>query len=152
MAPTLVTKKRGAKGRPSAISKPLKSSLKQKEKKPASLLSRTLQLPTEAPDQDEDDGDGEGAHLHGFSTDEDSSDEESDLGGEPMELDIGKLPTISKDDETVKRKLEKAKRQPVRVFPPSFLSSPYADSGSNRQKIAVYFTLGDFHMGSMRTN
>lgn len=135
MAPTLVTKakkaaeKHGAKKRPTATSKnlkPLKSSLKQK--RPASLLSRTLQLPTEASDQNEDNtgssGDGEDVHLHGFSTDEDSSDEESDSGGEPMELDIGKLPTISKDDETVNWKLEKAKRQTVRVFSTSFFSFP----------------------------
>src|SRR5258708_6872257 len=48
------------------------------------------------------------------STDDDSSDEESDAGDVPTEFDMGKLPTIAKDDEIVKRKLEKAKRQPVR--------------------------------------
>ena len=46
------------------------------------------------------------------SDDDDSSDEEiaDDIPG----IDIGKLPTIAKDDATVKRKLEKAKRKPVR--------------------------------------
>jgi nucleolar protein 15 len=50
-------------------------------------------------------------HLYGFSTDEDDSSDEDDAGGE--EVDIGKLPTVAKDDATVKRKLEKAKRHPV---------------------------------------
>ncbi|KAH7871502.1 uncharacterized protein C8R40DRAFT_1054740 [Lentinula edodes] len=48
--------------------------------------------------------------LHGFSTDEDdSSDEEID--GPPV--DITKLPTIAKDDETVQKRLERAKKQPA---------------------------------------
>ncbi|KAG6841476.1 hypothetical protein C0991_010664 [Blastosporella zonata] len=56
----------------------------------------------------------EDIHLHGFSTDEeDSSDEEDAIGDEPSAFDISKLPTIAKDDATVKRKLEKAKRQPT---------------------------------------
>ncbi|KAE9406560.1 RNA-binding domain-containing protein [Gymnopus androsaceus JB14] len=46
--------------------------------------------------------------LHGFSTDdEDSSDEEVD--GPP--IDIAKLPTIAKDDITLTKRLEKAKKQ-----------------------------------------
>jgi nucleolar protein 15 len=60
-----------------------------------------------------EESEGDDDHLHGFSTDEDSSDEESDAS---PEFDMGKLPTIAKDDETVKRKLDKAKRQPVRSF------------------------------------
>lgn len=49
--------------------------------------------------------------LHGLSSedDQDSSDEEIELPG----LDVSKLPTIARDDKTVKRKLEKAKRKPV---------------------------------------
>jgi len=48
-------------------------------------------------------------------TDDDSSDEDGmDFDAAP--LDIAKLPTVAKDDATVKRKLEKAKRQPVRIF------------------------------------
>lgn len=50
--------------------------------------------------------------LRIFSDDEDSSDEEG-IDEEFSGIDVAKLPTIAKDDETVKRKLEKAKRQPV---------------------------------------
>lgn len=50
-------------------------------------------------------------HLYGFSTDEDDSSDDDVVAGE--ELDTGRLPTIAKDDATVKRKLEKAKRHPV---------------------------------------
>ena len=51
--------------------------------------------------------------LHGLSSDDDqdSSDEEVELPG----IDVSKLPTIAKDDKVVKQKLEKAKRQPVRI-------------------------------------
>lgn len=55
---------------------------------------------------------GEDDYLYGFSTDEDSSDDErSPLAEEGV--DVSKLPTVAKDDAAVKRKLEKAKRQPV---------------------------------------
>ena len=61
-------------------------------------------------DQDEDEGD----HLHGFSTDDDdSSDEEDAMDDGPSAFDVSKLPTIAKDDATIKHKLDKAKRQPV---------------------------------------
>ena len=61
-------------------------------------------------DQDEDNGD----HLHGFSTDNDnSSDEEDAMDDGPSVFDVSKLPTIAKDDATVKHKLDKAKRLPV---------------------------------------
>lgn len=68
----------------------------------------------EADEAEEEDGEKE---FYGFSSDDDdSSDEEmaDDIPG----IDIGKLPTIAKDDETVKRKLEKAKRKPVCDLPP----------------------------------
>ncbi|KAJ8521101.1 hypothetical protein ONZ45_g2137 [Pleurotus djamor] len=56
----------------------------------------------------------EDAPLHGLSSDDDgdSSDEDDDME-ESAAIDVGKLPTIAKDDETVKRKLEKAKRKPT---------------------------------------
>ncbi|TFK95950.1 hypothetical protein BDV98DRAFT_516674 [Pterulicium gracile] len=62
---------------------------------------------------DSSDEDEDAAYLHGFSDDgADSSDEEEDdvenIKG--MVLDITKLPTIAKDDETVKRKLDRAKK------------------------------------------
>ncbi|PPQ69012.1 hypothetical protein CVT24_000087 [Panaeolus cyanescens] len=58
----------------------------------------------DASEDEEDEG-----HLHGFSTDEDSSDDDA-MDDEPTEFDMGKLPTIAKDDATVKKKLEKAKK------------------------------------------
>ena len=80
------------------------------------------------PSQSESEGDdpaeesrseAEDVHLYGFSTDEDSSGDDLDAVDEGADVDVGSLPTISRDDATVKRKLEKAKRKPVRVpFPP----------------------------------
>jgi len=62
----------------------------------------------EAEDSDED------APLHGFSTDDDdSSDDDGYMDVEVSAFDVAKLPTIAKDDATVKRKLENAKRQPT---------------------------------------
>jgi len=50
--------------------------------------------------------------LYGFSTDEDSDDDDMEVGdGEGV--DIGKLPTIAKDDRSIQRRLEKAKREPT---------------------------------------
>ena len=66
------------------------------------------------PENDEEED--EEVHLHGFSTDEDSSDEENDMDDEPSAFDVAKLPTIAKDDATVKKKLEKAKRKPVCIL------------------------------------
>lgn len=90
---------------------------KSKAKDPPSLEPA---LPT---DDDEVEGDvhfdseDDEVHLHGFSTDDDdSSDEERDMDFEAAPLDASKLPTIAKDDATVKQKLDKAKRQPVRIF------------------------------------
>lgn len=50
--------------------------------------------------------------LHGFSSESDSSDEEDDEVDGPT-LDVDKLPTVAKDDASVKRKLDKAKKKPV---------------------------------------
>ena len=64
----------------------------------------------------EESGPGEeNLHLYGFSTDEDSSDDDLDVD-EGAVLDVGSLPTVARDDATVKRKLERAKRKPVCVF------------------------------------
>ena len=98
--------------------------------------------------------DDEDVHLHGFSTDDDdSSDEDDAMDDEPSAFDVSKLPTIAKDDATVKRKLEKAKRQPVHLcfLPIAFtgltiLNLPY------RLKIAVFFTLVVYRMDSMKTS
>jgi nucleolar protein 15 len=64
--------------------------------------------------QEEDSPDKENVHLYGFSTDEDSSDDDLDVDDEAV-CDVGTLPTVARDDATVKRKLERAKRIPVRV-------------------------------------
>ncbi|ETW83275.1 hypothetical protein HETIRDRAFT_315159, partial [Heterobasidion irregulare TC 32-1] len=88
------------------------------------ISKKAAKLPTPSPspelepshleDQDGsevENSDEEDVHLHGFSTDEDSSDE--DMDGDVDGIDVGKLPTIARDDATVKRKLQKAKRQPT---------------------------------------
>ncbi|KAF8501728.1 hypothetical protein F5888DRAFT_1674836 [Russula emetica] len=68
--------------------------------------------------QEEDNPDEENVHLYGFSTDEDSSDDDLDVDDDvdvdvEAVLDVGTLPTIARDDASVKRKLERAKRNPV---------------------------------------
>jgi len=72
----------------------------------------------ETTSNDETDGKNENedqdeVHLFGFSTDdEDSSDD--DLGVDDIPgIDVGSLPTIARDDATVKSRLDKAKRQPA---------------------------------------
>ncbi|KAI9456556.1 hypothetical protein BJY52DRAFT_1121092 [Lactarius psammicola] len=57
----------------------------------------------------------EDVHLYGFSTDEDSdfSDDDLDVVDGGAVVDVGSLPTISRDDAMVRRKLEKAKQEPA---------------------------------------
>ncbi|KAH9954287.1 hypothetical protein BC827DRAFT_1243676, partial [Russula dissimulans] len=66
---------------------------------------------SEAPQEEGGSGE-ENVHLFGFSTDEDSSDDDSDVD-EAADFDMVSLPTIARDDATVKRKLEKAKQKPI---------------------------------------
>jgi nucleolar protein 15 len=87
---------------------------------------------------------GDDGHLHGFSTDEDSSDEESDSG-----IRHGKITHIAKDNETVKRKLDKAKQQPVCRF---FSLVIFSSSLHNRRKIVVSSSSDGFHTVSSKTN
>ncbi|KAG6849722.1 hypothetical protein H0H93_005925, partial [Arthromyces matolae] len=87
---------------------------KAKEPSPSPLSSEVEAAEEAAADASEQSGDDEDEHLHGFSTDDDdSSDEEDAMDEEATPFDISKLPTIAKDDATIKRKLEKAKRQPT---------------------------------------
>ncbi|OBZ72694.1 hypothetical protein A0H81_07703 [Grifola frondosa] len=51
--------------------------------------------------------------FFGFSSDDDDSSDDDEVPDEIPGIDVGKLPTIAKDDATVKRKLEKAKRKPT---------------------------------------
>ncbi|TDL23242.1 RNA-binding domain-containing protein [Rickenella mellea] len=73
-------------------------------------------------DNDKEEGAGSGEEqqeedevlLHGFSSESDSSDEDDENDGvDPNPIDVGKLPTVAKDDASVRRKLEKAKKQPT---------------------------------------
>ncbi|KIK10287.1 hypothetical protein K443DRAFT_670913 [Laccaria amethystina LaAM-08-1] len=142
MAPTAKPTKKDSKSKQKAlvtskeqdsISKPAKS-LKRKETEnldenndvvalKASRKTKKLKAPTPEPEpsaeeeeQDvaaEDSGEND-THLHGFSTDDDDSSDEEDIAEEePSTFDVAKLPTIAKDDAIVKRKLEKAKRNPT---------------------------------------
>ncbi len=62
------------------------------------------------PSSDEEQSEG---YIHGFSSDSDSSDASDEAESFSDGIDVAKLPTISKDDATVKRKLERAKKYPV---------------------------------------
>jgi nucleolar protein 15 len=64
-------------------------------------------------EKDEESEADEEVYLHGFSSDDQNSSDEEDLGDEVPPIDVQKLPTIAKDDKAVKQKLDKAKRQPV---------------------------------------
>ncbi|KAF7327566.1 RNA-binding domain-containing protein [Mycena kentingensis (nom. inval.)] len=94
---------------------PVKATKKAKEKAadvsaPASKAKGKARSPSPIPVDAEDDDDV----IHGLSTDdEDSSDDEGYMDVEVSAADIAKLPTIAKDDATVKRKLENAKRKPA---------------------------------------
>ncbi|KAL1761142.1 hypothetical protein FB107DRAFT_255400, partial [Schizophyllum commune] len=95
---------------PQTISRPTSKSIPKSSK--ASSKPKVLAPPPDDSDEEDagaDDADSDDvASIHGFSTDEDdSSDEEVD----DAPVDVGKLPTVAKDDETVARKLERAKRQ-----------------------------------------
>ncbi|CAE6516881.1 unnamed protein product [Rhizoctonia solani] len=62
---------------------------------------------------EEVEGDDKEAHIQGFSTDDDSSDDDGDEVPELPGVDITSLPTIAKDDLTVKRRLDQARKEPV---------------------------------------
>ena len=126
MAPLSLKKKtKAVEALPTSISRPRNSTASSKPTK-----SKKPKEPVPEPEEDEEEDENGGAdeavnvnedsdsegHLHGFSTDDDdSSDEEDPMDDGPSEFDLGKLPTIAKDDATVKRKLEKAKQHPVRL-------------------------------------
>ncbi|KAH7341717.1 hypothetical protein B0J17DRAFT_647655 [Rhizoctonia solani] len=61
---------------------------------------------------EQEEGDEEETHIQGFSTDEDSSDDDGDEAPELPGIDLAKLPTVAKDDATVKRRLEQARKEP----------------------------------------
>ncbi|TRM67798.1 hypothetical protein BD626DRAFT_424170 [Schizophyllum amplum] len=95
---------------PQTISRPTSKSLPKPSK--AMPKSKAVAPPAEDLEEEEEDagvGSDEEVHLHGLSSDEDDSSDEEVVDEGP--IDVGKLPTVAKDDETVARKLEKAKRQ-----------------------------------------
>ncbi len=78
--------------------------------------------------------------LHGLSSeDEDSSDDDDDdFQGDGPAVDVAKLPTIAKDDATVRRKLEKAKMKRTQVCISHNQSFP-ANSKSSKKNGASSF-------------
>lgn len=114
--PKLISANSNAKSSKPVISNVKSTDLKRKAK---SLSDSDENV--ESGEEDEEvvepgsDEEVEDVYLHGFSTDEDnSSDEEVDDKPGLSAFEVSKLPTVAKDNETIKRKLEKAKRQPVR--------------------------------------
>jgi len=73
--------------------------------------------PVESPSSPEPEVQSDGGHIFGFTDDDDddSSDEGDVMDTLQPELGVLKLPTVPKDDATIKRKLEQAKREPVIV-------------------------------------
>lgn len=88
-------------------------------------------------------------HLHGFSTDDDDSSDEEVIVDD--RIDVGKLPTVAKDDATVQKKLERAQRQPVglstHVRPSHVRSSHHRNTTRASSRSVVYpmgFTRNNF--------
>ena len=94
---------------------------------PTSDLEDEPEVPQAREEEEEGSADEENVHLYGFSTDEDSSDDDLDVDDEAV-LDVGSLPTVARDDATVKRKLERAKQKPVRN-----VSSHYASRAVSKK-------------------
>ncbi|GAB1525138.1 nucleolar protein [Rhizoctonia solani] len=89
-----------------------------KRKAPTVALEPESESESESDEEEESpkqqaENENEDTHLQGFSTDEDSSDDGGDEAPELPGIDLTKLPTIAKDDATVKRRLERAKREPT---------------------------------------
>jgi len=87
---------------------PLKSALKKPTTQSSSQPSQKVD---EQPDMNDEEHDA--LHLKGFSEDEEdnSSDEEGVAKHAP--IDVGTLPTVAKDDETVRKRLEDAHKRPT---------------------------------------
>ncbi|KAG8876273.1 hypothetical protein FRB98_007381 [Tulasnella sp. 332] len=89
----------------------LRSALKKSKAKSS---GRVKEIGSEAElDQEEQ----EALHLKGFSEDEgddgdDSSEDDDEVDKHPP-IDIGTLPTVDKDDETVRKRLAEAKKRPL---------------------------------------
>ncbi|KAM5544528.1 hypothetical protein V8D89_001426 [Ganoderma adspersum] len=98
-------------GPPSSPAKPAQKEAKKEKKAKRVKVAEPEPEPEAEEEEVVEENEVEEEEFYGFeSDDDDSSDEEvDDIPG----IDLGKLPTIAKDDATVKRKLEKAKRKPT---------------------------------------
>ena len=76
-------------------------------------------------------------HIHGFSTDGDSSDDDDAMVAEVPAMDVSRLPAVAKDDITVQKRLQRAKSKPVGILNVDYYA---AYPCSYRQWIVVYFT------------
>ncbi|EKM78131.1 hypothetical protein AGABI1DRAFT_121760 [Agaricus bisporus var. burnettii JB137-S8] len=106
----LISANANAKSSKQAVTKPTKS--KQKAKSPTPPPSDS----ENASDAGQNEEEEEEVHLYGFSTDDDDSSDEDEVAVDSAKpglsaFEVAKLPTVAKDDESVKRRLEKAKRQ-----------------------------------------
>ena len=75
-------------------------------------------------------------YIHGFSTDEDSSDDEGRTVDVPA-LDVSQLPAVAKDEVTVQKRLQQAKSKPVSTLR---FDCSAAYPCPHRHWIVVYFT------------
>ncbi|KAJ1307587.1 hypothetical protein OPQ81_001684 [Rhizoctonia solani] len=127
-----------SKSTPSAPLKSLSQSAGvtgSKRKAPAAPLEPESEEESEEHDEQ---GDHDETHLQGFSTDEDSSDDDGDEAPEIPGIDLAKLPTIAKDDATVMRRLDKAKKEPVQERGVLFLGQ--IPHGFYEDEMRAYFS------------
>ncbi|KAJ7104273.1 hypothetical protein B0H15DRAFT_873884 [Mycena belliarum] len=116
--------KKSKKAKVDIVSEPVPAVLESTpvEEPKSSKKSKKSKLPAPSPPPEPtpapaaiNDAEEDEASLHGLSTDDDDSSDDDDgyMEVEVSAFDVSKLPTIAKDDATVKRKLENAKRQPT---------------------------------------
>ncbi|KIM21358.1 hypothetical protein M408DRAFT_104932 [Serendipita vermifera MAFF 305830] len=107
--------KKRAREEPETANQGSKSNVKKKKVESKPVLEAPA-ISSDASDASEDDvaQDGEGdeeVYLHGFTTDEDSSEDDDVMDQDPLE--VKSLPNKAKDDADVKRRLDAAKRKPT---------------------------------------
>jgi len=110
-----IVSKAAQKAKPSPSIKAQKSDAKQSNKN-AKVSAKAPSSPSADSDAKEDEEPEEAEEgFFGFETDDDddNSSDEDEEEDEPSTFDVSKLPTISRDDAVVKKKLEMAKRKPT---------------------------------------
>ncbi|KAG8691113.1 hypothetical protein FRC11_006686 [Ceratobasidium sp. 423] len=120
MAPLSKLKSAAKSQKGTSKPKPIASAPVESISKPAVVTGSKRKAPValepesdEEGQSEEESGDDEETHIQGFSTDEDSSDDDRDEAPELPGIDLAKLPAVAKDDATVRRRLDKAKKEPV---------------------------------------